>query len=150
MEQLLLFEEDLDNQGLFVLEEAVRPSNLLKAYKRVKRNDGAPGPDGMTIKELGLFLTSNMEKLRTSLLSGSYQPQPVRKKEISKPGGGKRKLGIPSLQLNPATWGKILRAEDPAVNSRTARTADLVSILEAFGPIQRDRQVLFRGAKRDT
>ncbi len=61
-----------------------------------------------------------------------------------------RKLGIPSLQLNPATWGKILRAEDPAVNSRTARTADLVSILEAFGPIQRDRQVLFRGAKRDT
>lgn len=97
MEQLLLFEEDLDDPGLFVLEEAVRPSNLLKAYKRVKRNDGAPGPDGMTIKELGAFLTSNMEKLRTSLLSGSYQPQPVRKKEISKPGGGKRKLGIPSV-----------------------------------------------------
>ena len=97
MEQLLLFEENLDDQGLFVLEEAVRPSNLLKAYKRVKRNDGAPGPDGMTIKELGVFLTSNMEKLRTSLLSGSYQPQPVRKKEISKPGGGKRKLGIPSV-----------------------------------------------------
>ena len=97
MEQLKLFDEDLDDQGLFVLEEAVRPSNLLKAYQRVKRNKGAPGPDGMTVKELGVFLSFNLEKLRASLLSGSYQPQPVRKKEISKPGGGKRKLGIPSV-----------------------------------------------------
>lgn len=122
MEQLLLFEEDLDDQTLFVLEEAVRPSNLLNAYKRVKRNDGAPGPDGMTIKELGVFLISNMEKLRTSLLSESYQPEPVRKKVISKPGGGQRKLGIPSVLdrlVQQALLQVLTPIFDPAFSERS-------------------------------
>lgn len=116
MEQLLLFEEDLGDQGPFVLEEAARPSNLLRAYQRVKRNNGAPGPDGMAIKELEVFLTSNLEKLRTSLLSGSYQPQPVRKKEISKPGGGKRKLGIPSV-LDRLVQQALLQVLTPIFDS---------------------------------
>lgn len=96
MEQLLLFEEDLEDRGLLVIEEMVRPKNLLKAYSRVKRNGGAPGIDGMTVKELGVYLRSNWERIRDQLLSGDYQPQPVRRKIIPKPGGGKRLLGIPT------------------------------------------------------
>ena len=53
-----------------------------------------------------------------------------------------RKLGLPSSSFNPATWGKVLRAEEPALRSVTQRTADLVSVLESFFP--KDRQVRSR------
>lgn len=96
MEQLLLFEDDLEDRGRLIIEEMVRPKNLLRAYSRVKRNKGAPGTDGMTVQELGAYLRSNIENIREQLLSGIYQPQPVLRKTISKPGGGVRKLGIPT------------------------------------------------------
>lgn len=96
MEQLLLFEEDTAFAGHFILEEAMRTSNLISAYRRVKRNGGAPGVDGMTVKELGRFLQLNWESIRGQVLAGTYQPQPVRRKLIPKPGGGTRPLGIPT------------------------------------------------------
>lgn len=77
MEQLRLFEEDAADVGHFILEEAMRTSNLMKAYRRVKRNGGAPGVDGMTVKELGRFLQLNWPTIREKVLSGNYQPQPV-------------------------------------------------------------------------
>lgn len=58
-----------------------------------------------------------------------------------------RKLGLPSYQINPGTWGKLLRSEEPAVESITARTADLVSLPEAF--YARDRRVYYRWPRRN-
>ena len=96
MEQLLLFEGDTAEAGHFILEEAMRTSNLMRAYRRVKRNGGAPGVDGMTVNELGRFLQFNWQSIREQILAGTYRPHPVLRKEIPKPGGGTRSLGIPT------------------------------------------------------
>lgn len=71
--------------------------NLLNAYDRVCDNGGAPGADGMTIAELPGYLRANWERIKQSLLDGSYQPSPVRGVEIPKPNGGVRLLGIPTV-----------------------------------------------------
>lgn len=117
MEQLLLFEDDLEDRGRLIIEEMVRPKNLLRAYSRVKRNKGAPGTDGMTVQELGAYLRSNIENIREQLLSGIYQPQPVLRKTISKPGGGVRKLGIPTC-LDRLVQQALLQVLTPIFASR--------------------------------
>jgi RNA-directed DNA polymerase len=71
--------------------------NMLRAYARVLRNKGAPGVDGMEVTELGDYLKTHWSRHRQELLEGTYRPQPVRKVEIPKPGGGKRQLGIPTV-----------------------------------------------------
>ena len=80
-----------------VMEEIVSRENLRKALQRVKSNGGAPGVDKMTVKELPEYLKTNWLTIKEQLLSGSYQPQPVRRVEIPKPEGGVRKLGVPSV-----------------------------------------------------
>lgn len=72
--------------------------NLNLAYKRVKANKGSPGTDGMSVKELREWLKTHGGQLVKSLGDGSYQPDPVRGVEIPKPGGGMRKLGIPTVR----------------------------------------------------
>jgi group II intron reverse transcriptase/maturase len=67
------------------------------AYKRVKKNKGSHGVDGMRVDELLPYLTEHGEELRESILTGKYKPQPVRRVEIPKPGGGVRLLGIPTV-----------------------------------------------------
>jgi RNA-directed DNA polymerase len=79
-----------------LMEDVVGRENLRKALKRVKANKGSPGIDGMTVKELPEYLKENWPAIRERMLSGTYKPQPVRRVEIPKPDGGKRKLGIPS------------------------------------------------------
>jgi len=78
-----------------LMEEVCERKNLLKALKRVKSNRGAPGVDGMTVRELSSYLRRNWPKLREQLLTGTYEPKPVKRVEIPKPSGGMRKLGIP-------------------------------------------------------
>jgi RNA-directed DNA polymerase len=80
-----------------LMEEVTGSANLNRAYKRVKANDGAAGVDGMDVTELRAWIAGNREALITSLLDGSYQPQPVRGVQIPKPGGGMRQLGIPTV-----------------------------------------------------
>lgn len=80
-----------------VMEEVVDSTNLNRAYKRVKANQGAAGIDGMTVAGLSPWIAANREALIETLLNGSYQPQPVRGVEIPKPGGGMRQLGIPCV-----------------------------------------------------
>ena len=80
-----------------LMERICERGNLNRAYKRVKANRGAPGVDGMTVNDLYDWLVEHKEELVATLLDGSYQPQPVRGKEIPKPGGGKRQLGIPTV-----------------------------------------------------
>lgn len=78
-------------------QEVASPDNLKQALKRVVANKGAPGIDGMTTDELASWLEANQKQLTDSLLSGSYQPSPVRRVKIPKPNGGKRELGIPTV-----------------------------------------------------
>jgi len=63
----------------------------------VKGNGGSPGIDGMTVDDFAGYLKQHWLAIREQLLSGTYQPQPVRRVEIPKPDGGMRKLGIPTV-----------------------------------------------------
>jgi RNA-directed DNA polymerase len=81
-----------------LMEEVCERENCEQALARVKANKGSPGVDGMTVHELPGYLKQHGPAIREQLLSGTYQPQPVRRKEIAKPdGGGVRKLGIPTV-----------------------------------------------------
>ncbi len=81
-----------------LMELIVSPNNLQRAWRQVKGNRGAPGPDGMTIAEFEDWAHENWALVRQQLLEGTYQPQPVRRKTIPKPGGkGERLLGIPNV-----------------------------------------------------
>lgn len=80
-----------------LMEEVCERENLKAALRRVRRNKGGPGIDGMTVEELRGFLKEKWTEIREELLSGQYEPQPVKRVEIPKPGGGVRKLGIPTV-----------------------------------------------------
>jgi RNA-directed DNA polymerase len=79
------------------MEKVCQRENLWQAYKRVKGNGGSPGIDGMTVDDFADYLKQHWISIREQLLSGTYQPQPVRRVEIPKPDGGVRKLGIPTV-----------------------------------------------------
>ena len=79
------------------MEEVVEPGNLRKALARVRRNKGAPGLDGMTVGELGVWLKDHWPETKSRLLDGTYEPQPVRRVEIPKASGGVRPLGVPTV-----------------------------------------------------
>jgi retron-type reverse transcriptase len=79
-----------------LLEQIVNPENMNRAYKRVKRNKGAGRIDGMGVDELLQYLKDNGGKNRETILAGKYRPAPVRRVEIPKENGKKRKLGIPT------------------------------------------------------
>jgi group II intron reverse transcriptase/maturase len=83
--------------GANLLEKILDRNNLNRAYKRVKANKGAPGIDGMTVEDAPKWLKEHREELLESIRSGKYKPQPVRRKEIPKPDGDVRKLGIPTV-----------------------------------------------------
>jgi RNA-directed DNA polymerase len=80
-----------------LMEEICQRDNLIRAWKRVKSNRGSPGVDGITVEELKEQLNAQWPEIREQLLAGSYKPQPVKRVEIPKPGGGKRQLGIPTV-----------------------------------------------------
>ena len=85
--------------GTFELMEAVvGRGNMLNAFRRVVGNKGAAGVDGMSVDELKPHLQTHWKRIKERLLEGTYQPQPVLRVEIPKPGGkGMRKLGIPTV-----------------------------------------------------
>ena len=86
---------DRPQHGL--LEEILSPTNLNKAYRRVKSNGGACGVDGMGTDGLLAYLTNHKDELLESILNGRYHPNPVRGVEIPKDNGKKRQLGIPTV-----------------------------------------------------
>lgn len=79
-----------------LLELIVSPSNLTKAYLQVKRNKGAGGVDKMEVESLKDYLVTHKDELITSILKGTYRPNPVRRVLIPK-DNGHRKLGIPTV-----------------------------------------------------
>lgn len=88
---------EADPQAEGLLEKVVSSENLNRAWKQVKRNKGAAGVDGRGIGETGTFLKERWPEIREQLLEGTYKPYPVLRVEIPKPGGGVRKLGIPTV-----------------------------------------------------
>ena len=80
-----------------LMEEVCEGVNVAKAVKRVQRNGGSPGIDGMPVEALPDYLLGHWPVIRDQLLSGTYRPQPVKRVEIPKRGGGVRQLGIPTV-----------------------------------------------------
>ena len=80
-----------------LMEQILSSDNLNAAYLQVVRNKGAAGVDGMTVEELGAYLSENGENIKEQLRTRKYKPQPVRRVEIPKEGGGVRNLGVPTV-----------------------------------------------------
>jgi group II intron reverse transcriptase/maturase len=80
------------------MESVVERATMWEAYRRVIGNKGAAGVDGMTCADLKDHLKVHWAVIKEKLLSGDYIPMVVRKVEIPKPQGGKRLLGIPTVQ----------------------------------------------------
>ena len=80
-----------------ILEKILNDRNLYNAYKQVYKNKGASGIDGITVEELGVYLLQHKEEIKEQIRNLKYKPSPVRRVEIPKENGKKRKLGIPTV-----------------------------------------------------
>ena len=88
--------EDAPGEGRDRLERVLEPHTLRRARHQVRRHQGAPGIDGMTGDDREAPLQTHGPTSRAAWRAGTSVPQPVRRTEISKPGGGTRNLGIPT------------------------------------------------------
>jgi RNA-directed DNA polymerase len=76
-----------------------RSDVLREAWKRVKRNRGAAGIDGQSIRDVEQYgVEPFLEELGAELRAGKYRPQVVRRRYIPKADGRKRPLGIPTVR----------------------------------------------------
>jgi RNA-directed DNA polymerase len=80
-----------------LMKQLLSRQNLLEAIKRVEKNKGSHGVDGMSVQNLRRHVLQNWPAIRASIEDGTYEPMPVRRLEIPKPNGGKRLLGIPTV-----------------------------------------------------
>ena len=87
----------LDSLSEDLMEQVVDPDNLERAWRNVKANRGAPGPDGIMLKQFPEHIRPLWPELRQQLLDGTYRPEAARRKAIAKPDGGERLLGIPNI-----------------------------------------------------
>jgi group II intron reverse transcriptase/maturase len=84
--------EELDLPGLFSM------AALQRAWAVVRRNKGAAGVDGVTIRRFEQELTRNLRELQQELISGTYQPRPLKRILVPKRKGGLRPLGLWALR----------------------------------------------------
>lgn len=87
----------LDSNHLSLMEAVVDDANIERAWKCVKANKGAPGPDGITLDDFFQDFRHHWPEIRQQLLEGTYWPGPARRKSISKEDGTLRNLGIPNV-----------------------------------------------------
>ena len=85
------------NGKVSLLAQVLGRTNLIRALKQVQRNKGGAGIDGMTVGGLPVYLKQHWPEIERQLREGRYRPQPVKRVEIPKPDGRKRKLGIPTV-----------------------------------------------------
>ena len=134
----------LDDQLL--MERILEAGNLSRALKRVQRNKGSPGVDGLTVDELPEYLREHWPALREQLLTGRYQPSVVLRVEIDKPDGGVRLLGIPTVMdrfIQQAALQVLQPAIDPTFSEhshgfRPGRSAH-DAVCQAQRYVQEDR-----------
>jgi RNA-directed DNA polymerase len=84
-------------ESLRLMEMILDRRNMFSALKQVCANKGAPGIDKMCVGEIRGYLKRHWPKIKADLLNDTYKPLPVRRKEIDKPDGGIRLLGIPTV-----------------------------------------------------
>jgi len=109
-----VMEQPDPNENL--LERVLSRDNMQKAWKRVKANNGVPGMDNMSIDDFPEFARAQWDRIRDSLMAGTYQPYPVKRVEIPKPTGGKRPLGIPTVLdrlIQQAVYQVLMPIFDP-------------------------------------
>ncbi len=111
--QVAVASDSSDPVETLTMEMVVQRENLCRALKRVCSNKGGPGIDGMAVEALPDYLKANWLPIRTQLLQGCYEPQPVKQVLIPKPGGGARKLGIPTV-LDRFIQQALLQVLSPA------------------------------------
>ena len=90
-------EDDIKVQQASLWEQVFSQANLVGALKRVERNKGAAGVDGLATYELRDWLSEHWDATRVALDAGVYRPLPVAQVMIPKPDGGQRRLGVPSV-----------------------------------------------------
>lgn len=89
--------ETWKQEGAQLLERILSRSNLNRAWKRVRANQGAAGVDGISIEDFPEFVKHHWIRIKQRLLEGTYRPSVVKRVEIPKRSGGKRPLGIPTV-----------------------------------------------------
>lgn len=108
-------ETERSGHDSFLMERIVARDNLVRALKRVQRNNGSAGVDGRTVDELSAYLRQHWSAIREQLLTGRYQPAVVKRVEIPKSGGGVRRLGIPTV-LDRFIQQAVLQVLQPRID----------------------------------
>ncbi len=128
-----------------LMEEALCRENLITAHARVVRNGGAAGVDGMSVHELMPHCQRYWTRIREELLSDRYQPQPVRRVMIPKPGDGERALGIPTV-LDRLIQHALLQVLQPIFDPHFSDTSfGFRSGRSAHGAVLRAREHIRAG-----
>ena len=98
-----------------LMEQIIARGNLVRALKRVPRNQGSPGVDGRTVEDWPVDLKRDGPAIREHLLADRYQPSAVKRVEIPKPGGGVRMFGIPTV-LDRFIQQAVLQVLQPQID----------------------------------
>lgn len=91
-------EQERKLQADNLMDAIVSVKNMETAMRRVRQNNGAPGIDGKTVAETIEWMKVHFAEVQAELKGGYYHPTAVRRREIPKPDGGVRKLGIPTVE----------------------------------------------------
>lgn len=85
------------SEGDALMERVVERGNMRRAYRRVLRNEGSAGVDGLSVEGLGDWLKMHWPSVKQALLEGTYIPRAIHRVDIPKPQGGGRTLGVPTV-----------------------------------------------------
>jgi RNA-directed DNA polymerase len=113
--------EDAAVAGVDLVARVPEADNLRRARHQVRRHQGAPGIDGMTVDDLGAYVTIHGPGSQTAVLAGPYAPQPVQRTAIPKAGGGTRDWGSPTgldRGIEPALLQGLQEAWTPTGSER--------------------------------
>ena len=105
-----------------LLTQVVARANMVRAWKRVKANRGSAGVDGLTIEATIEYLKTEWPRIREELQTGTYRPQPLRRVQIPKSGGGKWELGIPTV-IDQLIQQALLQVLQPLIDPTFSKSS---------------------------
>lgn len=115
-------ENNVEIETSNLLERILARENMILAMKRVTKNKGSHGVDGMRCDELRTYIIEHWTTIKLKLLEGTYNPSPVRRVEIPKPNGDKRLLGIPTVvdrMIQQAIAQELTKIYDPSFSDNS-------------------------------